>query len=315
MARFRAGAVLGVLLLATSAQAARTDNVNELVQQVLGGPSVAADRAAERLRFLGPDKAGPALRIHLMSPDQRTRAAVTSALVIVRDPGSVKLLQKLVVEDEFWEVRRNAANGLGAMKAKGATSALEKALRTDSKTVVRSACIRALDKIGGGAGALADAVVKESELELRLAALDAIAHQKNKSVRGKLRPLMSDSSELIRFASARALAWQDDAEARKFLEKAVSATESDVARRAITASSDVPSAWAVKLFERGMSHTDLGVQVAAAQELAKRKDARGTRFLAKMSLLSGPEADAAKRALDSLGIGAADRARLAAESL
>jgi HEAT repeat protein len=289
----------------------KTDDVSALIQQVLKGPSVAADRAAEKLRFLGPDKAGPPLRALMQSPDPHTRVAVSSALVIVRDPASVKLLQKAVTEDESWEVRRNAANGLGSLKAKSATPALEKALRSDSKTVVRTSCIRALKNIGGGAETLAEVSAKDASLELRRDALDALALQKNKSVRSKLRPLLTDSSELLRFATARALAWQDDPEGQKFLEKALASTEPSVAGRAITASSDVPTKWAVELFVKALSYPDLDVSLAAAKELARRKDERGTRHLVRVAMQRVPQAEAAQTTLDSLGISAADRARLA----
>jgi HEAT repeat protein len=308
--------LLSISLLASAwavAASARPEDVPELIATVLTGPSVAADRAAERLRYLGPQVAGPPLRALLASPDSRARIAASSALIIVRDPASASALQR-VLKDEDWEVRRNAVTALSTLESRAVVPSIERVLRTDEKVYVRKACVKALESLKSGVGGLADASASDKVMEIRLGALDVLARLKDHAARGKLRPLLGDSSEFVRFAAARALAWQDDPVAHKFIDKAVASKDVEEVRRAIVAISDVTSPWASALLEKALQSTDRSVACAAATGLARQHSKLGLRYLAKMERLEVPESAAARHTLDELGIGPAERARLIEES-
>ena len=306
------GSASALLVILAAVQPARADEVPQLIARVMAGPSVDADRAAQRLSYLGADRAGPSLRALLASPDPHARLAGSSALVIVRDPRAASMLQH-ILEDEDWETRRNAATALGGIKARSATPALEKRLRTDPKDKVRMACVKALLAIDAGGNGLAAASVSDASFEVRLAALDALTHLKDRSSHTRIRPLLKDDSELIRFTAARTLAWQNDTAGRQFIEKSFASSDADQARRALTVATDVPASWVMSLFEKGLSHPDPAVRCAAAVALAKRKDIRGRRYLARVEREDTPESAIARRTLDDLGVMPDDRERLAAE--
>lgn len=294
----RAFIALGLVL--ATAPGAQADEVAVLVQQVVrGGPGEA--RAVERLRFLGPERSGPALRALLVNGGKRERIAAASALAVVRDPGSAPALIK-ALEDEDWPVRRSAAQALGAMRHRAATKALETRLGTDPNTRVRKACADALGRIGTGSGGLAKAALGDADLEVRLLALDLLASRADAKVARRLRPLLDDPSALVQFAAARSLAWAGDASARSFLLRQVSANEAESARRAVTAVADVPRSWAVDLLAGALEHADAEVRFEAAVALTRRDDERGIRPLVRTAGGVGDEAVRARSMLEQLGV-------------
>lgn len=297
---------------ARGAPAVEEPELAALLATLVRGSPGEASRAAERLRYLGPSRAGPALRTLLASDDVRTRVAASAALVIVRDPRSAAALAGRLVDDE-WEVRRNAADALSALRARSSVSALEKCVLEDRHARVRRSCVRALGEIGGGARALARCAGHDGELELRLAALDALAKRMDRGAAPALRPLLRDGSGLVRFAAARALAWMGDAAGRSFLAAEAVSADPEHSRRAVQVLADVPKSWALDQLARALASTDLPTRHAAAVGLAKRGDARGGRQLARLSLqVAGEEQRLATRACDDLGWSPEERQRLAA---
>jgi HEAT repeat protein len=290
---------VAALLVGATARADGADELPGLLRALVSGSVGESNHAIDRLRYLGPGVAGPPLRALLTTGDERAREAASSALVAIHDKGSAEALEH-ALKDEDWEVRRNAVNALANLKARHATHAIEDMLKSDEQVRVRKACVPALAALNGSTTVLAGAAVGDAALEVRLAALDALAHAMDRHVAGKLRPLLDDTSSLIRFAAARALAWQDDKAARKFLTEALDSGDPEQAHRAVTALSDVPSTWAVDLLAHMLEGDDEQVGCDAAAALARREDPRGAHYLLKVATSGGPQAQKAQSWLDQL---------------
>lgn len=298
------------LWLPAAAPARASDDLATLLVQVAAGPGRDRDHAIERLKFLGPATAGPPLCTLLAAGDARARVGASAALAVLADPGSVAALEH-AIGDEDWEVRRNAAGALGALGKKSSARRLAHALLTDANARVRKACALALAVVGGGGPALARAAAKDHDLEVRLASLDALARQMDRSSLSAVRPLLADGSGLVRFAAARALAWAGDGGGKAFLARAVDSGDEDQQRRAVTVLADCPKRWALDLLAKATLAPPVALPAASA--LAARADRRGMRALARLALSGEGDAAAASRQLDLLGFSAAQRAALAAE--
>lgn len=287
----------------------QADEVQEQIQVLLRGRGPDTVRAVERLRYLGAARSGPALRALLEHPSPAVRITASDALVRVLDPGSSRALGKALASDDDWEVRRNCADALGAVVAKSQRKALETALRRDTNRRVRKSSALALGKVGGGGRALAQSASKDPDLEVRLAALDAVARSLDRRAATSVRKLLGDSSSMIRFAAARALGWNGDAAGRRFLAESLEGDSDEEARRAVVVLATLPKSWAADLL-LSASTRDSELGVDAARALAKREDERGLKALVRLSLSDGPWAESASTALDELGVDAARRATL-----
>lgn len=301
--RVGACAVAAAVVFAPRLAQAGREEVPALMRQLVTGTIGEQNRAIDRLKYLGPDVSGPSLRLMLASEDPQDRLAATSALVVVHYRGAQAALESVLTRDEDWEVRRNAVNALAGIRATHATPLIAKALQKDAQAKVRKACVSALSTLGGGTSALAAAAVHDDTLEIRLAALDALSHSMDRSVAPTVRPLLGDSSGLLRFAAARTLAWQGDAAAKKFLTEALNSKDSESIRRGVTALSDVPSEWAADLLAHAADGSDELAACDAAAALARRTDARGTKKLLEIANAGGATADRAQQWLTRLGQG------------
>lgn len=302
-------ALCAAVLLSWGA-AAFAEGVDEHIAVLArGGPGV--ERAIERLRYLGAERSGPKVRALLSNEDAAVRANASRALALLRDHRSAAALAG-VLDDSSWEVRRNAAEGLGALKATQYRGALELRLRNDTNRRVRKATAAALGGMGGSSKRLVECAARDPDLEVRLGALDALATGQAKEASGGLRRLLTDPASFVRFGAARALAWNGDAEGRRFLERELSSKDSESSQRALVVLSDVPKTWATDVLAKVAEGTStLAFDAAAA--LAKRTDTRGFAVLARMSLGAGDDARRAGRMLDELGIDAEERKRLVGE--
>jgi HEAT repeat protein len=238
----------------------------------------------------------------LVSPNEEDRVAASDALASVHDLGAMSQLEHVLLIDEDWEVRRNAVQALGALHSHHPKHLLELKLHSDPHERVRKACVVALADIGGGGAALAQTAVSDTDLEVRLEALDRLARAKDRSVAGRLRALLSDSSYFVRYAAARALAWQDDPVAKRFLTTAITSNDPEQTGKAVSALADVPLGWAAELLARTLDGKDISTACNAAAALAKRKDDRGTQFLLRLANTDDPGAEQASSWLDRLGI-------------
>lgn len=285
------------------------DEVQEQLHLLLNGRPGQVDQAIERLRYLGPGRAGGALRALLKSPSTSARIRASDALVRVIDPGSAHALAEALATDEDWEVRRNCADALGALVAKSQRKALEKALRVDTNRRVRKSSALALGRVGSAGSALAHAAAVDPDLEVRLAALDALSRAFDKSAVTPARKLLTDSSSMVRFGAARALAWNGDAAGRRFLEQALASDDEEGSRRAVVVLADLPKPWASDiLLSASAQDSERGIESARA--LARRDDERGLRALLRIEQAGGELGDAATAALDDLGIEEARRVSL-----
>ncbi len=305
--RFRVTrALLVALTLAAASPAFARDDLDTLLSQVAAGPGAVREHAIDRLAYLGPHQAGPGLIVLLQSPSESARVGASEALVVVRVPMAAVAL-RAALADEDWEVRRNAAQALGALASPGAGRRLAKALLHDAEVQVRLACAAALARTGGGGWALARAAARDPSLEVRLTALDALAHRPAPSQAPHLWPLLADRTGLVRFAAARALAWSGDRRGRAFLARALFGRDSDDRARAVTVLADSPTRWARDQLAHALATKDIAL--AAASALATRGDRRGIVALVRMSE-GGPEASAALAKLDELNVPLAERADL-----
>ena len=290
------------VVLSARGASAGPEEVPGLIQLLITGSVGEQNHAIQRLQFLGPDVAGPPLRRLLMSEDPKELIAATDALGVVRYPPATPLLERLVLIADDWEVRRNAVRALGTIHAQHARKLISRTLRTDKQPRVRKACVQALAQIGGANRAVAEAAVKDDDLEVRMEALDVLAKARDRSVASVLWPLLKDSSELVRYATARSLAWQNDLHARWVLTKAIATCDPEQMNRAVTALTDVPYSWAADLLAKVLGVADTRVGCAAAAALVRRKDDRGKAYLIKLAASGGPDAERAESWLDTFGI-------------
>ena len=80
--------------------------------------------------------------------DWYVKKEVMSSLVDIGDPGAVEPLI-LLLGDEYYKIRRFAAEGLGKLGDRRAVEPLLKALETERESEVRVAEVRALGELGG----------------------------------------------------------------------------------------------------------------------------------------------------------------------
>lgn len=297
----RVATILLAASLAFAGEVRADAEVSGHIAQMLRGPAGATHRAIERLAFLGPERAGPALRAMLENPDPRQRILATEALIVVRDPRSAKALERRL-EDDDWEVRANAATALGRLKHRTSAGALEKALRGDGHVRVRKASATALGEIGAGYPALVEVARQDGDLEMRLMVLDHLARPPAKKASPKLRPLLEDPSGMVRFATARTLAWHADPAARRFLAARLAEGSAEEQRRAVTVLADAPAPWSADLLASALEGSDGGARHRAAVALAERRDRRGFEYLQRTAAGDDPQAaEEAVLALERLG--------------
>lgn len=288
-------------LWSPSATATDDEPVGPHIAALLRG-GAEANRAIERLRFLGPRRAGPPLRALLENGDDKTRIAVSSALILLRDPDSASALLKRLTEDSDWEVRSNAAQALGELKHKPATKELARKLETDPHRRVRRSCARALGTLAQRPDALAKAAAKDVDLEVRLAALHSVRDM-SRRVTTPLRKLLADDSAMVRFAAARALAWNDDTAARHFLEQRLTKDEEEQRRSVMVLVDLPPREWTTDLLVRALDCSDADAQLEAALTLAKRKRPEAHLVLAHAAVgAHGGRSVKALVALEELGV-------------
>lgn len=300
--------LLGVLALSLS-RPASADEVEQQIKVLLAGPGPHVTQAVERLRYLGAARSGPALRKLLVHPSADVRILASDALVRVVDVGSGRALAGVLRADSDWEVRRNAADALGAIAVKKHADVLGDALLTDVHKRVRKSAAIALGKLSQGAAALAKAAADDSDLEVRLAALDALVRKLDRTTTTALRALLRDSSSMIRFATARALAANGDAAGRSFLTQALMGDDDESASRAVLVIRDISGAWGAEQLANGIARSgEVGFESAWA--LAQRADERGVRALVLLSEGEDELAFQAYNALNALGVDAETRQRL-----
>lgn len=280
----RAAVLLALLVPLVAATAEAREDVAPYIAVILQGPGPAADRAAERLRHIGPQRSGPPLRALLTHVDERVRIAASSALIVVRDPASAKALEHALEGDEDWEVRQNAALALGSVRAKSSRAALEGRLGADPHRRVRKASAVALGQLGAGLRPLVAAARKDADLEVRLAALDAARNAVDGPAGKLLRPLLEDPAELIRFAAARSLAWHGDPAATRFLTTQLRNGEPEQQRRVVAICADLPRERSVGLLELALEASDADARFSAAVALAGLERRSGLVALSRMAI-------------------------------
>lgn len=303
----RPKAWLTVTFLASASLARAEDDLIRLIDELEHGPVSVQNHAIERLKFIGASRAGPHLRRMLDSPEPDVRVRASAALAVVADAGSLTDLEH-AIGDEDWEVRRNSADALRILRRRSSSRVLSARLRVEKHPLVRRACVRALGAIGGGGPALVNVAMHDVETESRLAALHEIAQQMDPKSAHAVRPLLSDATALVRFAAARSMAWCGDGAGLDFLSRELGSKDGDARRRAVTALSDCPKPRCVELLQRALDVAD--VAKPAAEALARRGDARGLEWLAKLAMGEAPEARWADRLLSELGYDPRRRAEL-----
>lgn len=210
----------------------------------------------------------------LASQDEGQRAAAARALVDLKGEGALAELQVLA-KDESAEVRKAAAEGLGALLQSGNAGAVDtaKGLLADANA--------------GVAGA---AVVALAQSKDQKAAEDALRAAPNESP-GAL-------------AAAGILAAKGDKEAFSLLRKRSTSKRADERALAMEAAD---LAGDVETLKKGLGDRAAPVQIAAAKGLAARGDKEAIAVLSTLSKEGSPaEAAAASDALAALGIAAGE---------
>jgi HEAT repeat protein len=287
------GCVL-MCLVAGLTQVCLADELGLLVSQVAGGPGRTRDQAIERLRFIGPSRAGPRLRPLLSSEEVQARIGGALAVGVVGDTSAAAALEPLL-RDEDWEVRRNAVQSLAALKRTAAAPKMGRLLGTDPNPRVRLAAAKALGVLYRQASSLASAARSDVELENRLAALHALAGFPDAGEVAAVAPLLSDQSQLVQFGAARALCWSGDARSRTYLTAALKSGDEERARRAVSALADCPRGWVPELLALAAGQS--GTAAAACDAMASRGDALSLRHLERLAASRGPASEPASLAL------------------
>jgi HEAT repeat protein len=282
--------VLGALAGSPEVRAAPPRaEVVQLLDRLEKGDERDREEAARRLEFLAAPEAVPRLLGLLGSADSRHRIAASSVLAVVAPAEARTPLVRALREDTDWEVRRNAAFGLGRLACAGhGNRALRDALvaaAADDHPRVRAAVARAL-----GEGAV---------LAGRAAA----------------RRLAGDPDPEVRGAAAVALFRFDDAHApvaaRAHLTGTGLATQREFVQAlgAIGRPCDAAARLLAPLLQDATLPRRLRADVATA--LAQLRDERGLRYLVLMSSSHDLEdQDEALRGLRVLDVGDARREAL-----
>ncbi len=108
---------------------------------------VVRQRAAEALTVLAGPQAEESLVRALQDPLARVRLAATRGVSDLAPGRALDALVQLLLEDPEWEIRAQAARGLGRSGARELAPALEAALQ-DRNEFVRAAAAHALEEIG-----------------------------------------------------------------------------------------------------------------------------------------------------------------------
>lgn len=109
---------------------------------------VARQRCAEALALIGGEAAEQALAPALEDPLKSVRLAAVKGIIELNPAAAFDALARMVATDEEWEIRVNAAQGLGRSGLPEAEPFLEAALE-DGNEFVRAAATNALKALGG----------------------------------------------------------------------------------------------------------------------------------------------------------------------
>lgn len=262
-------------LFSGSSLAERAD-VDALVAAVLSGREGERMSAASRLYHRG--EAGPAvapLLRQLRSEDPNERCLAARLLGLLHDPAAEGALLAATRDDD-WAVRRDAVEALGQIRG-GRSAAHLEGLIDDPQPRVRIAVARALAELGR-TERLAEALSTESEIEVRLHLVEALARGGSPAGLAALRQALEDDSEMVRVVAATVLVERGDPRGVEFMVGRASSPSVTVRRECFEALARATSAAvepARQLLRAGLGDDDARTSLEAATSLARLGDPRG----------------------------------------
>ncbi|HEY9614650.1 HEAT repeat domain-containing protein [Allocoleopsis sp.] len=206
--------------------------------------------------------------------DDGVRLAAAQALGKIGDKAATSALIVVLQQDKVDEVRSAAAQALGKMGGKAATSALIVVLRQDKVDVVRLAAAQALGKIGDKAAtsALIVALQQDKDDWMRSAAAQALGKMRGEVATSALIvALQQDKDDDVRLAAAQALGKIKGEAATSALIVALQQDKDDKVRRAAAQAlgkmgGEVATSALIVALQQG---EDKWVRLAAAQALGQ----------------------------------------------
>jgi len=168
------------------------------------------------------------------------------------------------------ESRRRAASCLQALGSKAAAPILAAALGRESDPEVKSELLGVLASLNvHGAVELALRELSNGSVQVRSAALEALARLQGDASEPRLAGALGDPSPLVRRRAALLLGFRQGETADEALASALSDRDPGVARTAAVALSGRPSALAQRALARALDHREASVRRAAARAVSR----------------------------------------------
>lgn len=201
----------------------------------------------------------------LSDRDWQTRRSAALALAKV-GPAAVDGLIDLVENGQNPTARAEAILALGAIGpgAKGAIKPLIEVLRDPTHGHLHPQVMASLAKMNPDAGVALLALIKDRDKNVRVLAINALASEQARTAKDPLMQMLSDSSDEVRWASAKALA---RAGVFAEIEPLLTDPKAEVRTAAVWA---VGSSAAPAVLSKALRDDDSAVRQAAASALAKR---------------------------------------------
>lgn len=272
----RAWLLLCFLLVGT-AQAARpraTEALQVLTDYMRG--KISRNQALNRIEFLGQQDyvSFEVLQMLKRAQDPRQRAQLLEFMVDVggRHPDVETELIRTLKSDTPVE-QLLAARGLGRMKSDDAVKPLLPVLGSESAALRREAAV-ALGSIGRPAAgaALMKAVSKESELEVKVAELQAVGAVGDRKQLPALEALLQDSSESTRLAAGRSLCVMGAPRCRTYAETLLSAKDPSSRMLGVMLFDGSKAKFAAPVLKPVLADADHKLRARAARLLAEGGD-------------------------------------------
>jgi HEAT repeat protein len=280
------------LLASPLTAAAESMETRALLVTLSAGTEGERVRAATRLYHLGRSHLGvSALTSQLGDRDAAARCLAARLLGVLRSEQALSALAT-ILEDPDWAVRRDAAEALGQIGASRSAPALS-ALLDDPHARVRIAAARALSELRGGTpdGALARALRREQDLEVRLHLAEALGRCSTPRARRALRGLLTDQSEPLRVVAASHLVTASDSRGARLLSERLRSESPRVrseAAQALAHATGPAAAVARRHLASALADTEPEVHLAAAASLAALGDRRGLEHLTAVAASAAP---------------------------
>jgi HEAT repeat protein len=269
---------VGITPAANAAQSGpvRERDIPMIIQTIGTGSRPQVEQAINQLQFLGTPKSAVYELVRMLkgeTPGSRPNAAYALSVLHPTEAGPVF---SEILGDEDASLRLAGCQGLDRLKPrKDLLSKLGERL-SDPVAAVRRDCAKAIGTWEGKSEEklLVTALSQEKDPDARLAEIEALGHAGTSAASSPvLEPLLNNSSEEVRFASARSPS------GKKALEDWANSKDSGERISAVELLTQVTAPWSTEILAARLDDPSAVVSVKASKALVDRKDPRGLKSL------------------------------------